>query len=511
MSAGTKDEVAEQGEITVQDDGSMVMTTTSSTLGSNISINFKPLGNEQWEISSGNTAHTAAIPDIMPLQVIAAIAWASHIAKMWMIQKAITSKSNSLSGGPAGGTTGESAFSYNGATTLSSQNGNSIENSTPPSPQNSAQTLCITHDLLCSDNLAMSFTHGGTSVSRFVPCVGSIDVNVLNCCKQHDVSLWCSQSEADLTAANAAVIGCILQDVLGATQDAYANSDNWWCKVFSSILDIITTIFDIAEGALYELINVLVAVVGDIGAALMELVTLGLLSQTDLNNILGFGGNLYDQDLWDPYGQHQQSCLCGGTVPTTQCIKYSDGTFGYDNCRDVCKEMGKAENCYQCNYYCVYQDGKPLPNKSLDLGPLDSSGNPKQPCCPGTDPNSGCSEIAQNLAAACPTCDQCNWTCKSSDGGTTWDWYHDPTPNGLPCCNDIPSDQICCDWDCTYDPEYSDSYDLRVGKEITDDWGDSYWQPEPPVGYSCGPVNQQDINDLSPCVLPSQPSFYNDN
>jgi hypothetical protein len=384
------------------------------------------------------------------------------------------------------------------------------QNTTTDTPQ----TLCITHDLVCTNiplflGLTMQFTQNGTSIRASVPCVGSIDVNILGCCKQHDVSLWCSQTEADLTAANATVVGCVLQQVLFATQDAYANSNNWWCKLFAGILDIFTSILDIVGGALIELINVLVAAVGDVVAGLLELVTLGLLSKTDLNNILGFGGNVLDQDLWDPNGQHQQSCLCGGTVPTTICSVQSDDT---DPCRDVCKEMGKSENCYQCNYQCVFQNGKPLPNKVLDLGQVDANGNPLQPCCPGTDPNytdpytgTLCSTIVDSYDAPCPTCEPCNWTCKSSDGGTTWDWYTDPPANGLPCCNGIPTDQVCCDWICNSD--YPPS--LLSGKIITDDWGNATLQYEPPVGYSCGPVNQQDINDLSPCVLPSQVSDTN--
>jgi hypothetical protein len=73
--------VADSTSMTVQDDGSMTMTISSAPKGTNINVTLKQLGNERWEIGNGVSTRTAYIPDIMPLEVLATIGWASYYSK----------------------------------------------------------------------------------------------------------------------------------------------------------------------------------------------------------------------------------------------------------------------------------------------------------------------------------------------------------------------------------------------------------------------------------------------
>ncbi len=307
--------VANNCEVAVQPDGSMTMAIASAAKGTNISVTLKPLGNEQWEIGNGISTRTAYIPDIMPLEVLATIGWASYVGNQMFADKMLSKSSNYNA---SSGTTVEQIFS------------NPVILSNPTS--NPPQTLCITHDLVCSNisflglNL-ISFTQNQTSVQQQVPCLGEINVNVEDCCKQHDVSIWCSQTENDLAAANLAVIACITAKVIAARQEAFWSIKWTWgtflCKLTNSVVELFSDIVDVAGGVLLEILTALADLVGEALATVLGLLSLGQVPQSLLQSILGTSEAILSPDLWDYDGSHAQSCLCRGTVPTTQCSEQS--------------------------------------------------------------------------------------------------------------------------------------------------------------------------------------------
>ncbi len=452
MTSSDRLGVANIGQITIKDDGSMIMTATSIAKSKKIGITLKPLGNELWEIGNGVSTRTANIPDIMPLEVIATIGWASYTANLWLINKAISSKSAQASSPNVSSivTNGESV-TMNPTDQKALQMvlmGNVVDNTNsilPTIPGPPTNTLCITHDLICSQDLEplLTFTQNGTSVTRYVPCVGEVNINILDCCKQHDVSLWCASSTLEAGAANAAVIQCIASKIISATQDAYGQSNDWWCKLKKVFVGIWDGIVAIAA----ELINAIVAIIGEALALALEIVTDGLAPQDWIDWLQGTGGFVVSPVLLNLDGQNSQSCLCGGTVPTTQCSQQSldangnlpDGSPGINPCRDVCKEMGKAEDCYPCGWVCDYDDAGNLTGNHFDTG-MDNAdqGN----CCPGT--GQYCTGDYQDPTTCAPTnCKDCCWTgAWSRRTGTYWyPTYSDGSlilPGGEPCCKPIP-------------------------------------------------------------------------
>lgn len=416
--------VANNCEVAVQPDGSMTMAIASAAKGTNISVTLKPLGNEQWEIGNGISTRTAYIPDIMPLEVLATIGWASYVGNQMFADKMLSKSSNYNA---SSGTTVEQIFS------------NPVILSNPTS--NPPQTLCITHDLVCSNisflglNL-ISFTQNQTSVQQQVPCLGEINVNVEDCCKQHDVSIWCSQTENDLAAANLAVIACITAKVIAARQEAFWSIKWTWgtflCKLTNSVVELFSDIVDVAGGVLLEILTALADLVGEALATVLGLLSLGQVPQSLLQSILGTSEAILSPDLWDYDGSHAQSCLCRGTVPTTQCSEQSldangnlpDGSPGINPCRDVCKEMGKAENCFNCGWICN------------DLGqPIWTEAPTGQSCCPGTGTDCGNTESTAPVPNCCVNC---NYNCNQASDGS-WFWSLDPSQTGANCCNSAPS------------------------------------------------------------------------
>jgi hypothetical protein len=402
----------DQAEVAVQTEDMITMRYTSVESSKSIGLNLKRLSQERWLLSNGHSTRRITLPDIMPLEVISAIGAAGYMANKWLVKKTVNPTTAGFSGLPSIEATMAAASKQTSAST---------------------QTLCINHDLKCSDNAIMSFTSHGTSVRRHVPCVGDVDINVLDCCKQHDVSLWCAGSALEAANANAAVVDCIASMIIAATQRSYDQSNDWWCKLKKFFVGVWDGIVALAT----ELIAEIVAVIGEALTIALEIVTLGFAPQDWIDWLQSRGSFVLSPELMNLHGEHSKSCLCGGTIPTTICSgQLIDGRYELNPCRDVCKEMGKAESCYPCGWNCKYGDDGKLIGTFYDPGPkLDES-----ECCPGT--TRSCNPPVPD----CPGCSpSCFWACDHTHGEWIYEHdIHDTKTFHLPCCTQPPKPTTPC-------------------------------------------------------------------
>jgi hypothetical protein len=496
---GTRDIVSSS----VAKDGSMQIKVKSARdLKKKVNLLFTPKGQNIWQIGNGISTKDVILPSYVSLDLLTNIAWASYLADGWTIDKIKKTLDKSIISPVSSNTTqfyspsknivpSSQTFFPQINTTLPTPKWSpqlpippstpvkiptlpntpytlySLRPSTLDTPMTQQKTMCITHDLVCTDiNLGIGkivFHNGGSTLPRYVPCVGEINVDVLDCCKQHDVNMWCATDPFSLAIANANVVACITSKINSAESSAYSGA-NFWCQLvqfFKGILDDLL-------GAISELITVIVHLIGDVLVvalgvinALIEAGTLGALKiipDSWYSTILQVFGFVLSPDLTNFDGRNSDSCLCGGNVPTTICSTQSTDT---NPCRDVCKEMGDSENCYNCHWLCQYdQDGKRLPGKIFDRGPNDSSGNPVQNCCPGTD--SSCPAYTQQQEDPCPKCWDCQYHCTPGAYGYPVLDTNPYGPQNMPCCyggygglGDCPYCQHC-----TYECGYTDDTGL---------------------------------------------------
>jgi hypothetical protein len=281
---------------------------------------------------------------------------------------------------------------------------------------------CIEQDLVCSAPGGYDSTWPWTSdhkhIQWWAPCIGSFTTDIESCCFNHDISLWCNKPDPILwEGINAAVEACVMGKVIAqayATLSQQLSQQSWWLRPFeAAVCYPLVTAWQLAlDVALFGIIDQAFAV-GE---------TLALLKHPDL----------YNSD-----GDHDCSCLCGGTQPTVQCSdvnKYS----GYTECTDICALAGDTANeqCYKCGWACQY-DASGKPSKVFDDG-SDTTKNPNGlSCCPGT-----AQSCNPPTGAPCPTCAQCGWycDCKNNVWYESYDVFFpgsdtDVRSLGVPCCN----------------------------------------------------------------------------
>ena len=182
----------------------------------------------------------------------------------------------------------------------------------------------VSHDLECTvpDIAADMLLFVGVVIPRdgkfevWVPTLGRRPVDVQDCCKKHDVALWCARSRfydenrpslPHAQLADVQVVACIL----GKLYDVFASGGY---------------LEDVANIAWFLLTYSYTAVLIHLGSC--------------------YSAAYHDASLLDLNGLHSQSCLCGGTEPTVQCN---------DKCRDLCKEFHKQMKCTNaCSYSCEY-------------------------------------------------------------------------------------------------------------------------------------------------------------
>lgn len=206
---------------------------------------------------------------------------------------------------------------------------------------------CIPHDLKCSFG-----TDDYNNVNFWFPFCGAFTVNVGECCKTHDISLWCATGSGDIFDINWAVNKCIQDKVFNGIK---SNAHGLLCNLFAFSYEIVS--FFVTS----------LLIVGGLEAI-----------------VLGMRPEFFDYDL-----SHKDSCLCGGKLPTTVCN-------GNPNlaCCDICSSYGKQESCFDCYWTCDPPNPFGGSNSSgggllfvtgQDGNTIYTGSNPQLPCCPGTD------------------------------------------------------------------------------------------------------------------------------
>jgi hypothetical protein len=205
--------------------------------------------------------------------------------------------------------------------------------------QNEINNLCISHDMACS---FPGITLEG-KINWYFPCAGSFSINVLDCCKDHDINLWCAKTFIDIENANHIVIQCVADAIYNKTLSEMP----FFCKV--------------TFGAVYTFLHYIIlnSLVHSLSPYLSLKFYLGKSQYVNLD------------------GSHNDSCLCGGTKATFCCDSsknpdYCKTTNG--NLKNLCKEK-----CFPCSWKCKYDsEGNPI-DKVMMKDPTN-----KLSCCAGT-------------------------------------------------------------------------------------------------------------------------------
>ena len=281
---------------------------------------------------------------------------------------------------------------------------------------------CIDHDLVCTpasgkqtDNWPWTSDH--RHIQWWAPCIGSFTTDISECCFNHDIALWCAHSQGDFPGINATAEACVMAKVIA---NAYATLSSklcgpWWLRIIEADIcyPLITSWLVAIDWSLFVLVD-------------LAFTAAELFMASDLTN--------FDYS-------HDCSCLCGGSMPTTQCSD-ATGFTNFTDCTDICQlygpSKGKYESCYKCGWVCEY-DGNGNSSKVFDDG-TDTNLNPAGlPCCPGT-----AESCNPPKGDPCPTCAQCGWYCDCDK--KTGKWYEsydvffpgsdeDVRSTGVPCCN----------------------------------------------------------------------------
>ncbi|MBL7997533.1 MAG: hypothetical protein JNL32_02730 [Candidatus Kapabacteria bacterium] len=370
--------------------------------------------------------------------------------------------------------------SYEFISTTSSSPYKSIPKSPTLQHHDRDRPMCISHNLRCSlPGKGQDLITRDGRMYLWSTCSGSIEINVLECCKQHDVDLWCSESRSlisdpfqdinfkkifdFLLALGAGSVGGSLASpflvrYLRSLLGRYIGTDGLLSAEFAhktaraadfKVVDCVyRSVIDQAYGKVKSYCPWDYVIVSEqilLGSNIADIITLGAWA-------------LHDKSLLGLDGRNRESCLCGGSRPTTRCNPDNpdnlrdrvDGVLP-EPCRDLCAEFGKKADCYNCKWRCEY-------NPWTERTSVVPDTHPTLPCCPGTDvrhaPDCGL-ESAGEAVRRCPQkfCDRCFYRCEYTkvDGkpGMTLGWvYHGTqklTKSG--CCKPHPTlpKQIPCD------------------------------------------------------------------
>jgi hypothetical protein len=192
---------------------------------------------------------------------------------------------------------------------------------------------CMAHDLVCSNIPGISGDGKRMKLYTAPPCVRTVWVDLADCCREHDIALWCIRvdDEDAKSRVDDAVARCVARKVDEAVKDALP----WWCWWLNPIQWIFDVIYNVM---------LIVARTGLIWAP------------SDANRAKYVGGGL-----------NPLSCLCDPSGITTRRCP------GGPNDEILC-----AQKCYKCWYKCNEEvDGR------IVRGPLMMDPKGKMLCCPG--------------------------------------------------------------------------------------------------------------------------------
>lgn len=207
----------------------------------------------------------------------------------------------------------------------------------------------FTHDYVCTDigNAGIServITGDGWIRNFPIVCLFGIlwpiDVNVLDCCKKHDIALWCAADADEASKADRDVVACVMNAIIAKAQSL---------ALCNTVLVSLTS----PAGRLYY--RVFFALVGA-----------SLLAASEAHRghnpcLLGYGGI------------NKDSCLCGGKNPTVRMKPGDRGTV----------EVMDCPNCTRCRLECAY-DGRGHLLREKDGGPAYNRvkiNRSDLPCC----------------------------------------------------------------------------------------------------------------------------------
>lgn len=271
--------------------------------------------------------------------------------------------------------------------------------------------MCVNHDLECSFLGGQTYTHIKV---EFLWC--TFYVEIVDCCLQHDVDMWCGVNVNSIEyipwngtivseiakVTSARLLGCIFAKALkGITLDM-----PWYCG-----------------GAITG------AILGIIAATLFSL---GFYTVTYFIALGMAGGERFPLD-----GRHDDSCLCGGNRHTIHCG---------DNCRNLCLEAGKPQDCYMCYWDCRYEKGQKIGQGKLLGTHFFTDPDGKKLCCPETDTKSKCQKKEEDVMKTCSNCYPCEWECIIANGRQKRVFRQENEFN-LPCCPEtiVPENELG-DW-----------------------------------------------------------------
>lgn len=352
----------------------------------------------------------------------------------------------------------------------------------------------ITHGLFC--NLPGLANNAVTSDGRMylTSICGSnfkLEFNIKDCCKQHDIDLWCAtrRSNADIFSmskiddyliriiqliaspmsligiedltiiaaeilnktakgADYKVVFCALERALDAIRRI-----NWWdCWVIGGLIDTASL-----------LIQTTVAMVG----------ALIVTKETHL---------FHDKCLLGLGGRNKESCLCGGDKKTECCDDYARAnTESIENCyekvdsnqigakwiqghwrikKNLCKDVPEIPKCYNgpCNSSCKldelgnynYRDMKPIHKDPMGLN---------RPCCVEKD-GLVCDPKDKN------SCRNCKYQCKYDSNTGIFikkEIIGNDFSNKFKCCEGSPTEINCPPSNPNWDPNWREKRSRDYG------------------------------------------------
>lgn len=286
-----------------------------------------------------------------------------------------------------------------------------------------SECMCINHDMGCTSEPLI--TRGGKFKFWFM-CAGSFETDVFECCYNHDIALWCTSGYDTAIELAVVLIACMEGKII----DKYLEKSSEICAFFGLPLLMVTLL------SLPLILSPLIGVI-------MEIAT-----RAEFRN---------------SNGDHDDSCLCGGDLPTVCCSGY-DGVCRDECCNkiDLCShklDKTRGNWCKQkpkCGKKCTFFVYPNSYNPTLERLSSYTIFKEKEEYYLATDPSkklkkSDCCTVS--LPNDCTDeCFNCYYACKLNPNGRGMSWkngkvlidssYLGAGMRGVPCCEGTPNEDL---------------------------------------------------------------------
>lgn len=286
-----------------------------------------------------------------------------------------------------------------------------------------SECMCINHDMGCTAEPII--TLGGKLKLLFF-CAGFFEVDVYECCFNHDVALWCSSGLEASALLGVSLITCFEEKII----DKYIEESSSLCAFFG--LPLLMSL----------------------------LVSWPIVLSPFIGIVMHFstGSEYRNKD-----NSNSDSCLCGGDLPTVCCTGY-DGACKDECCNkiDLCShkvDKTRGEGCEdkskcgkKCTYF-VYPNAYNPEIKTISSYKLWSG---KEEFYKDGDPTkilskSDCCTV--NLPDKCTDkCFNCFYACNLNPNGKGMSWNNGKIlidsshlgagMRGVPCCDGTPNEDL---------------------------------------------------------------------